>query len=165
LHQIGPLVAAIDIATHLGLTPAQIEAGIAATKPFEHRMEPRKTDGVVTIDDTYNGNPNGVAAGLEFMKGLKGHRRIYVTPGLVEMGGRSAEVHQEIGRQLAESVDVVGLVKNSVTPHIEEGLKKAGFTGEIIWYDDAMSSLVALPKLTVYGDVVLLQNDWPDNYA
>src|SRR3989338_3000823 len=64
LHQIGPLSAAAHIALQLGLSPNQVEQGIAATKPFEHRLEP-KTDaqGVTFLDDSYNGNPDGVRAG------------------------------------------------------------------------------------------------------
>jgi UDP-N-acetylmuramoyl-tripeptide--D-alanyl-D-alanine ligase len=166
LHQVGPLVAAIDIATHLGLAPEQIEAGIAATRPFEHRMQPATAGDVVTIDDSYNGNPDGARVAIEFLAGLKGHRRIYVTPGFSETGSKSAEVHRQTGKQLAEAgIEVVALVKNSVTPHIAEGLEEADFKGELIWYPDGMSSLVALPKLTVAGDVVLLQNDWGDQYA
>lgn len=166
LHQVGPLVAMIDIATTLGLTPPQIEQGIAATEPFEHRLQPsRDAGGVVTIDDSYNGNPNGAKAAIEFLASLPG-RRFYVTPGLVEMGDRNEEVHREIGRQLAKGgIDQVVLIKNSATPFIAEGLQEAGFQGKLTWYDDALKCFAALPSMTVAGDIVLIQNDWTDNYA
>lgn len=167
LHNVGPLVAAAAIADRLGLTPEQIVAGIAKTAPFEHRLQPRvDTEGVVTLDDSYNGNPDGVMAVLEFMKGLTGHRRWYVTPGLVEMGARTAEVHREIGRHIARNgIERVVLIRNSVTPYIAEGLTAGQYTGEVVWYDDAIVAYTALPQLTIAGDVVLLQNDWPDQYA
>ncbi len=165
LHQIGPLVAAIDIADRLGLSSEQIEAGLSQTKPFEHRLQPKVENGVVTIDDSYNGNPDGVKAAIDFLALQKDYRRIYVTPGLVEMGARTAEVHCEIGRELANAVEVVVLIKNSVTPYIEEGLKAAKFNGELVWFDDALKAFSALPNLTAKGDLVLIQNDWPDNYA
>ncbi|MBW3538483.1 UDP-N-acetylmuramoyl-tripeptide--D-alanyl-D-alanine ligase [Candidatus Parcubacteria bacterium] len=167
LHQIGPLAACIDLANRLDLSKQQIEAGIAKTKPFEHRLEPRPAaDGVVTIDDSYNGNPTGVQMVIEFLGGLKGHRRWYVTPGLKEMGPSSDRVHRNIGQQLAAAgIEKVVLVKNSVTPRIAEGLEEGGFDGELIWFDDALKCFAALPNLTVSGDVVLLQNDWADQYA
>src|SRR3989338_10323187 len=89
-HNVGPLAAAIHIAKRLGLTNEQIEAGVAKTKPFAHRLE-RKDDpsGVITLDDSYNGNPDGVRAVIEFLASIENHRRWYVTPGLVEMGDRS----------------------------------------------------------------------------
>lgn len=167
LHQIGPLMTCVDIATSLGLTTEQIEAGIQTTKPFEYRLQPRfGADGVITLDDTYNGNPDGVTAGLEFLTNLKNHRLVYVTPGLVEAGSRVKEVHEQIGRQLAQAkIDLVVLVENSVTPHIQTGLHAANFQGKLMTFPDALTCLAALPNLTKDGDVVLMQNDWPDNYA
>jgi UDP-N-acetylmuramoyl-tripeptide--D-alanyl-D-alanine ligase len=166
LHNVGPLSAAADIASRLGLGIDQISKGIAATKPFEHRMEPRTDGGVIWIDDSYNGNPDGAAAAIDFLTTLKGHRRWYVTPGLVEMGSRKEEVHREMGRKLAEAgIEKVVLIKDSVTPFIAEGLKAAGYAGDIVWYDFGPTAFNALPKMTVAGDVVLIQNDWPDQYA
>jgi UDP-N-acetylmuramoyl-tripeptide--D-alanyl-D-alanine ligase len=166
LHQIGPLAAAADIATRLGLTPAQIKAGLEAVSPFEHRLEPSHAGGVTTLDDSYNGNPDGVRAVIAFLASLKGHRRIYVTPGLVEMGERTREVHEAIGKQLAEAdIEQVVLIRNSVAHYIFSGLQKTHYQGTVRWYDTGPQAFEALPHLTLPGDVVLLQNDWPDQYA
>lgn len=166
IHQVGPLVAAADIGIRLGLSAQQIESGISKTTAFDHRLEARVgADGVVTLDDSYNGNPDGVKAVIEFLAGLP-HRRWYVTPGLVEMGARKEAVHKIIGAQLAKAgIEKVVLIRNSVTPFIYDGLKAHDYKGEIIWFDDALAAYAALPNMTVTGDVVLLQNDWPDQYA
>lgn len=166
LHQIGPFVTAVAIAVQIGLSPEQITAGIARTKPFDHRLEP-KTDesGVITLDDSYNGNPDGVRAVIAFLATISG-RRFYVTPGLVEMGAKTEAVHREIGRELAAAgIEKVVLIKNSVTPYIEQGLKDGQYRGEVVWFEDALDAFAALPHMTVKGDIVLLQNDWPDQYA
>jgi UDP-N-acetylmuramyl pentapeptide synthase len=74
-------------------------------------------------------------------------------------------VHKTIGRELAEAkIEKVVLMRNSVTPFIEQGLKEAGYSGEIIWFNDALVAFKSLPTLTLEGDVVLIQNDWPDQY-
>ncbi len=166
VHQIGPLGAAADLASSLGLWPELVKAGIGKTRPFDHRLEPKiDSAGVITLDDSYNGNPDGVKAVIDFLAALKDHRRFYVTPGLVEMGVRTEEVHKQIGRDLASAhIEKVILIKNSVTSYIEEGLKEADYKGEVIWFDNAIAAFAALPHLTVKGDVVLLQNDWPDQY-
>ena len=166
LHQIGPLSAAAHLAFKLGLFSEQIERGIAKTKPFSHRLERRDdASDVITLDDSYNGNPDGVKAVIDFLGSLEGHRRWYVTPGLVEMGTRSEAIHKDIGRQLAATnIEKVVLIRNSVTPWIEQGLKEHNFRGEIVWFDDALKCYAALPTMTIAGDVVLLQNDWPDQY-
>ena len=166
LHQIGPLALAAEIAARLNLSDVQIKAGIGKTKPFAHRLEPRvDQSGVVTLDDSYNGNPDGVSAVIEFLAALKA-RRFYVTPGLVEMGARKEAVHRDIGTRLAKAnIEKVVLIRNSVTPFIEAGLKDANFAGEILWFSDMPQALSALSHMTISGDVVVIQNDWPDQYA
>ncbi len=166
LHMLGALSVAIDLGARLGLTKEQLQKGISKTKPFEHRLEPKSFgEGVVLLDDSYNGNPDGVRAVIAFLETLSG-RRFYVTPGLVEAGQRVKEVHEEIGRELAGArIEKVVLIRNSVTPHIKTGLKAGGFKGELLEYDDMPGCLNALRSLTLPGDIVLIQNDWPDQYA
>lgn len=167
LHQIGPLTAAADIAFNRGLTLSQIQQGISQTEPFEHRLKPKiDQNGVIILDDSYNGNPDGVYAVIDFLAGLKNKRRFYITPGLVEMGSQTELVHKKIGAKLSSAgIEKVILIKNSATPYIEKGLEEAKYSGEIIWFEDALSAFAALPQLTAKDDVVLLQNDWPDRYG
>ncbi len=167
LHQIGPLSAAIKIAHDMGLTREQIEAGITKTRAFEHRLEPKiNSVGVITLDDSYNGNPDGVVAVIDFLASLRNTRRFYVTPGLVEMGSASEAVHRMIGQKLARSgIENVVLIQNSATPDIEFGLLENKYPGKIITFPNAFAAFAALEHLTTTGDVVLLQNDWPDQYA
>jgi len=166
-HQVGPLLVAIHIALKQGLSIDEIQQGIIKTKAFEHRLQIREdSSGVTTIDDSYNGNPDGVRAVIYFLASIKNTIRWYVTPGLVEVGDRTEIVHKKIGEQLAfAKIEKIVLIKNSVTQYIAEGLQDAKYTGEIIWFDDALSAFKALSHLTVKGDIVLLQNDWPDQYA
>lgn len=164
IHNIGPLILAIDLADKFKLGSGQIEKGIAATKPFEHRLQPYSKDRITILDDTYNGNPAGVTAGLEFVRQLKAKRVVYVTPGLVEMGEQNQAVHEAIGHQLAKVADVVMLIKNISTPHIEAGLKQANFKGKLLWFENPTECYESLELFTKSGDVVLLQNDWPEHY-
>ena len=151
LHQVGPLSAAAHIAKSLAMKIEDIELGLKNTKPFEHRLEPREESGGVTIiDDSYNGNPDGVRAAINFLKEIKNKRRFYVTPGLVEMGVKTEEIHKNIGRQLAEAgIEKVVLIKNSVTSFVETGLKEHNYSGEIIWFDSAIDCFNSLPKMTI----------------
>ncbi len=167
LHQVGPLSAVAHVARTLGMKTEEVEMGLKQTKAFEHRLEPKMdTGGVVVIDDSYNGNPDGARVAIEFLSQIKNKRRFYITPGLVEMGEKTKEVHKEIGRLLAlAQIEKVVLVRNSATPYIEAGLKDHNYSGEIIWFEDAATLFRTLPKMTVSNDLLLYQNDWPDNYS
>lgn len=164
-HLIGPLAACVAIADEVGLTPEQIESGVAKTAPFEHRMQPRPLAGGWIIDDTYNGNLEGTRAGLALLKELTAKRKIYVTPGLVDQGSQAERVHKELGELIAKSnPDKVVLMKNSATDWILYGLRVRNFSGEVVVEDDPLGFYTNLDQMIAVGDVVLMQNDWTDNY-
>lgn len=163
-HTVGVTAAAAAIAYDLGVMTHQIEAGLSKVVAFEHRMAQRQLHGAWIIDDTYNGNSHGVKAGLEFLKDSGAKRRVYITPGLVEQGDKTQEVHENIGRQIAVSADVVVLMQNSTTPYIQAGLTEAGFKGTVIISDNPLEFYSNLDQFVAAGDIVLMQNDWTDNY-
>jgi UDP-N-acetylmuramoyl-tripeptide--D-alanyl-D-alanine ligase len=164
-HQISSLVLVAALAYQLGLSKAQIEKGVSKTKPFEHRMQPQKVDGAWVIDDTYNGNIEGMKAGLALLKELPAKRKIYVTPGLVDQGSETMRVHHELGKTIVKTdPDMTVLMRNSVTDYILTGLKEDGYGGELLIEDDPLNFYTNLSQFVATGDLVLMQNDWPDNY-
>ena len=165
-HQIGPLTLAAGLGFQLGLSEPQVIEGIAATKPYEHRMQPYPLNGAWVIDDTYNGNIEGIRAGTRLLAALSARRKIYVTPGLVDQGEESAPVHQEMGRLIATAKpDIVVLMQDSATDDIKKGLAEAGFGGKIAIETDPLLFYENLSHFVATGDLVLMQNDWTDNYA
>jgi UDP-N-acetylmuramyl pentapeptide synthase len=165
-HQVGFLAYVAAMALELGLTEAQVKAGLAATKPFEHRMQPYQLGGAWVIDDTYNGNLEGVRAGTELLRDLDASRKIYVTPGLVDQGEESARVHTEVGQLIAAAQpDIVVLMQNSATASIVEGLESAAYKGEIRIESQPLEFYVNLKHFVAAGDLVVMQNDWTDNYV
>jgi UDP-N-acetylmuramoyl-tripeptide--D-alanyl-D-alanine ligase len=165
-HLVGVLAMVAVVALRLGLTPDQVAAGIAKTKPYAHRMQPYKLGAAWVIDDAYNGNIEGVRAGTELLAVLSATRKIYVTPGLVDQGSETAPVHVEMGQLIAAArPDVVVLMRNSVTAFIQEGLEQAGYQGEVRLETDPLGFYNNLAHFVAAGDVVILQNDWTDNYT
>lgn len=164
-HQVGPLALAAALADKFGLTKQQIEAGLAKTRPFEHRMQPRQLGSAWVIDDAYNGSLEGFRAGLELLKELPAKRKIYVTPGLVDQGEETERVHTEIGGLIAKaSPDHAVLMQNSVTEHIVRGLYEGGYQAELHVETDPLNFYENLEHIVASGDLVMLQNDWTDNY-
>lgn len=164
-HQAGPLAMVAALAHKLGLSAEQIEKAIAGIEPFEHRMAPRKVGGAWLIDDTYNGNIEGMEAGLKLLMGLPAKRKLYVTPGLVDQGRETKSVHHRLGRAIADACpDVTVLMKHSVTDDIIAGLSRHGYRGELIIETDPLNFYNNLDQFIAAGDLCLMQNDWPDNY-
>jgi len=165
-HQVGPLSFAAALAAEFDMSNDQIQAAIAKTQPFEHRMQPYELDGAWIIDDTYNGNIEGIRAGTALLAGLDARRKIYITPGLVDQGEEGRSVHREMGALITEANPaIVVLMQNSATDDILYGLKAAKFEGDIIIEDDPLNFYTNLQTFVAHGDLVLMQNDWTDNYA
>jgi UDP-N-acetylmuramoyl-tripeptide--D-alanyl-D-alanine ligase len=164
---IGYIQAAFILGKELEMSDAELRIGVSKIKPVEHRLEAKRVDGdVIIIDDTYNGNSDGIKTGIELLSKFEGRRKVYITPGLVETGSLTESIHLEIGRQLSEVADLVVLTKNSATPFIEKGLLDAGFNKEnIIWFETSKETYSSLNTFVKPGDVVMMQNDWSDNYS
>lgn len=166
-HQVGPLAFVAQLAhDKFGLTKTQVENNIRQIKPYEHRMKPRNLNGAWIIDDTYNGSLEGLRAGLTLLKDLNANRKIFVTPGLVDQGEKTEEVHIEIGKLIALSKpDKVVLFKNSVAAIISKSAVDNNYQGEIDIVDEPLSFYTNLMHHIASGDIVLMQNDWTDNYS
>ena len=164
-HLIGSLALCVALAKEIGCTDRDIIAGVAKTIPFEHRMQPREMAGGFIIDDTYNGNLEGVRAGLQLLSELDSRRKIYVTPGLVDQGKESMHVHQEMGKLIAKANPTkVVLMKNSVTHWICDGLASGGYKGELVIEKKPLDFYTNINQVIAAGDIMMLQNDWTDNY-
>lgn len=165
LHNVGPLALSVALADKFGLSKKQIERNIAKTKPFDHRMQPRLVRGAWIIDDTYNGNIEGMKAGLNLLQSLEAKRRIYVTPGLVDQGSEKKRVHLELGKAIADAKpDIVFLMHNSVTDYIKTGMDNNGYVGVTEIEMDPLNFYLNIEHYLAEGDVVMMQNDWTDNY-
>lgn len=162
----GVIGGATLIAKELGLSREEIRAGIATLSAIPHRLQAiQKANGILVIDDSYNGNPAGAHEAIKTLGRFTNRRKVYITPGLVETGTKTGAVHREIGRELAKTANLVVLIKNSVTPFIAKGLHDARFPEEyIMWFDTAPEAHKKIPEILKPGDVALFQNDWPENY-
>lgn len=155
------------VGKRFGIPGDDIARGFREILPVPHRLErvPSK-NGVLVIDDSYNGNPEGARYAIETLGRFKDRRKVYVTPGLVEAGTQAEAVHRAIGKELASVADTVILIRNSVTPFIADELLKNGFEEkDLHWFGTATEAHARLADIVRTGDVVLFQNDWPDNYV
>ncbi len=156
----------IAVAHALALNGTQIASGIAVIKPVPHRLQPvRASSGALLIDDSYNGNPEGARQAMLFLSQWKQGRRIYVTPGLVELGSAMRPVHESLGAELAKSADIVVLIESPGARGLLDGLRRARFAQENIhWFRTAQEAHHAVQAMLRQGDCALFQNDLPENY-
>ena len=107
-HNVRNALAATAVARALGVMPDAIRAGLAARPPVKGRLNPLRCGAVRVIDDSYNANPDSLAAAIAVLAGLTG-RRWLVLGDLGELGANAEELHCEIGRT-ARSAGIERLV-------------------------------------------------------
>lgn len=166
-HNASNVLAATAAALACGMTIEDIARAAANVQPVEHRLQLIPSSGGVTvIDDAYNANPDGARAALEVLREFGGARKVLVTPGMVELGEREAAENQAFGERAAAVCDTVILVGPKRTAPIRVGLAAAGFPDERVIVVRGIAEVPALlQRLVGPGDVVLFENDLPDNYS
>lgn len=165
-HNVSNILGSICAALKLGLTAEEIQSGIAKIKPVPHRLELMPTtNGVIVIDDAFNSNPTGAREAMETIRDLGTGKKIVITPGMVELGAVEAEENRKLGRIMADCCDYAILIGLKRSKPIEEGLLEGDFPKDRIFVVATLNEATArLGQLVKAGDVVLFENDLPDNY-
>jgi UDP-N-acetylmuramoyl-tripeptide--D-alanyl-D-alanine ligase len=109
-HNVRNALAAAEAALALGIGLESVQAGLAGLAPVPGRLCPRRAGAVRLIDDTYNANPDSIAAAVAVLVGLPG-RHWLVLGDLGELGTQSLDLHREVGeRALAAGVERLATV-------------------------------------------------------
>lgn len=162
------ILASIAVADHLEVPVNKQKNAIARLQPVEHRLSMKVANGITVLDDAYNSNPQGAKMGLEVLKNFavgEGNKRIVITPGFVEMGARQTEANKELGRTIAQSCDYAIIVNAVNREAIKGGIEEGGLPAEKYFLADSLNHAhQQLAKILRAGDVVLYENDLPDNF-
>ena len=164
-HNITNILLGVAVGRALGLRLRQIAYAVERIQPVEHRLQLRNEGAITVIDDAFNSNPVGARNAVEILGRFDGGRRIIITPGMVELGERQWEENRLLGEHIARNVDLAILVGTEQTRPIQEGLQSASFPEEktkvVASLHEAQSFLKSYARP---GDVVLYENDLPDQY-
>ncbi len=147
------LAAAVKVAKALGLSDAEIQEGLQTLEPVPHRLQRIDAGGKVILDDSFNGNIDGMMAAFELASSYPG-RKVVITPGLVEVDD---DLNIEVAKRVNELFDLVvvtgdlnyAIFKKYVDP---DKLKK-------LESKEKMEEMLVTE--TVAGDLILFANDAP----
>ncbi|MDQ3940020.1 MAG: UDP-N-acetylmuramoyl-tripeptide--D-alanyl-D-alanine ligase [Actinomycetota bacterium] len=164
-YAVGHVLAATAVAVTVGRPLNDVAEAIARLQPVEHRLQLiQGAGGITVIDDAFNSNPDGAAAALEVLEAMPARRKVVVTPGIIELGPLQAAANEHFGEQAAAVADAVIVVARVNRDAILAGARRAGTAAEVITVDSLEEATAKLPSLLGAGDVVLFENDLPDQY-
>jgi UDP-N-acetylmuramoyl-tripeptide--D-alanyl-D-alanine ligase len=160
--QVENIVAAATMAFKLGIKPAKIVKAIENLSSVPHRLEFKNLENALIIDDAYNSNVTGFKEALHLLDNFKDRQKVIVTPGIVDLGSKTLEIHQELGVLCEKICDAIILVgKSDRTKGLALG---AANKKKTYWMNSIKDLSTVLKDLNLKNPVVLLENDLPDNY-
>jgi UDP-N-acetylmuramoyl-tripeptide--D-alanyl-D-alanine ligase len=154
------ILAATAVAEEFGVPLDSVAARAAQLRPASHRGEVvRLASGVTIIDDSYNANPTATKKALDVLASGRATRRIAIIGEMLELGVRSSELHEDVGRAAADAtVDLLLAIGGSPARAMADAAVASGMAPANVRYfatsDEAAAAAVALVQP---GDLVLVK--------
>jgi UDP-N-acetylmuramoyl-tripeptide--D-alanyl-D-alanine ligase len=155
------LLAAVAVATELGVPIETIAPRAARVRPAAHRGELLRLPGGVTlIDDSYNSSPAALKRSLETVRNATGSaRKIAVLGEMLELGEHAVRLHEECGWAAAESgLELLIAVGGAPAARLADAAKTAGMSPHAVAHvaTSADAADLALKRIRA-GDLVLVK--------
>ncbi|CAL7960230.1 UDP-N-acetylmuramoyl-tripeptide--D-alanyl-D-alanine ligase [Gammaproteobacteria bacterium] len=166
-YNIYNVLGAIALASEFGMQLNEMLYPIRQLAAIPHRLALKRVGAdIIFIDDAFNSNPVGSKMALEVLEQISGKRKIIITPGMIELGAKEDEYNERFGKYIAEVCDYVILVGRKQTEALQRGLlAKKHPDGALFIATDFAAAKQHLEQILQAGDVVLFENDLPDNYS
>ena len=147
------IAAAIHVARTLGLSLDVIKKAVANLQGVEHRLQKIEAGGKLIIDDSYNGNLEGMLSSYELISTHLG-RKVIITPGIVES---SEAANMALAKKIDDIFDFVIITGKTNVTILHENIVKA----QKMILSDKSKLQMTLAEQTFAGDVILFSNDAP----
>lgn len=132
IQQVDNILAAACASLILGLSHREIQKAVSRLNaPTKTMRLVGKYKKAILIDDTYNANPDGVLAALEYMRIINGIKILVLTP-LIELGTDADSIHELLGKKAAEVCDLILLTNLNYIDSFTKGASLVEKGGEKI---------------------------------
>jgi UDP-N-acetylmuramoyl-tripeptide--D-alanyl-D-alanine ligase len=147
------LAVAVLVAKELGLNDEEIQKQLSTIEPVAHRLQRMDAGGKVILDDSYNGNIDGMMAAFDLARTYEG-RKVVITPGLVEVDN---ELNVQVAKRINEVFDVV-VVTGDLNYAIFKEYIDVDKLVKLVSKSEMETMLI---EQTRVGDLILFANDAP----
>ena len=143
----------IKVAKALEVDEESIKKQLNTLEPTPHRLQRMDAGGKLIIDDSFNGNIDGMLEGFNLASTYSG-RKVVITPGLVEV---DAEFNVQVAQRANEVFDLV-----VVTGDLNYGIFKDHVEStKLVKLESKDKMQEMLIEHTKAGDLILFANDAP----
>lgn len=147
---------AVAVGEKLDINLDMIISGLKNVTLTKRRMEIIEKDNIKIINDAYNSSYDSLKASIEYLRKVKGNRKIAVLGDMLELGNYSKELHEKVSNVLYENkIDIlitVGKYSNYMANKaIELGLK------DVYKCMNNQEAIDKVKNLMKGGDVILIK--------
>ncbi len=147
------IAAGIHVARHFGLSIESIQKAIHSLKGVSHRLEKIEAGGKLIVDDSYNGNLEGMLSSYDLMDTYVG-RKVVITPGIIES---TPEANTLLAEKIDSVFDLVFITGKANLVILDNTIQRA----QKIIVTDKSQLQTLLAEHTQKGDLILFSNDAP----
>lgn len=148
------LAAVVLVATHLGMSVLEINEALTTLPQVEHRLQKIEANGKIIIDDSFNGNLEGMLEAINISSNYSG-RKVIITPGLVES---TLSANILLAKEIDKVFDFV-----IITGTLNSNILKANINEDKVFVlKDKTILETTLARTTKSGDLILFANDAPN---
>jgi UDP-N-acetylmuramoyl-tripeptide--D-alanyl-D-alanine ligase len=157
-HGVSNVLAAIAVATTMGISPERLRDAVGTLSIGKMRGERSTRNGVTIINDCYNANPEAMHSMLELLRGTPGRRKIAVLGEMLELGREAGTLHRDMGQFVAEQgidalLGIRGAARSMVDGAITAGMSDSAAT----FFETSEEAGDFLRGFLRAGDVVLFK--------
>ena len=167
-HSAMNIVAAVSVAHTLGVSFDKIISSVKRLQPIKHRLQLiNKENGVKVLDNAFNSNLIGAKSAVDAMRAMKtkNNKTVIVTPGMVELGALEDQMNIEFAKYAAKKCDFIIVVGKNQGRALIKGLEISKLSKDQYFIAQDLNQAIAkLNTIVKAGDVVLFENDLPDQY-
>lgn len=157
-HFVYNSLCAITIGKILNIENDKIIQGIRKFTLTKNRMEIIKIKQDITvINDSYNASYDSVKASLEYLKSLKGSRKIAVLGDMLELGEFSEDLHTKVGDEVAKNNIDILITVGKHAENINNKVEKIDSTIENYHFSNNEEASKYLNKIIKKQDIILLK--------
>ncbi len=155
-HMVHNALAGIAVGYALGMSDAEIKAGIEALKPLAGRNHLIETNTYTIIDDCYNANPISMKASIDVLSKAD-TRTVAILGDMGELGAKEKEMHYDVGQHTATAGIHVLICIGTLSEELARGAKETGCNIQIYHYPDQEHFFAEMSSILEKDDTILVK--------
>ena len=155
-HMVHNALAGIAVGYALGMSDAEIKAGIEALKPLAGRNHLIETNTYTIIDDCYNANPISMKASIDVLSKAD-TRTVAILGDMGELGAKEKEMHYDVGQHTATAGIHVLICIGTLSEELARGAKETGCNIQIYHYPDQEHFFSEMSSILEKNDTILVK--------